>query len=104
MKSYIAKLYDGNVNWPLVMKQLKSMQEDYGYKNSGILYTLKYAHDIKEMQFTGNSIGIVPYLYNEARQFYSQLSSVRKSLDNIDNLCYDTVIINKKQEIEDIFE
>ena len=104
LKSYIAKLYDGNVNWPLVMKQLKSMQEDYGYKNSGILYTLKYAHDIKEMQFNGNAIGIVPYLYNEAKQFYSQLSSVRKSLDNIDNLCYDTVVINKKQETEDVFK
>lgn len=104
LKSYIAKLYDGNVNWPLVMKQLKSMQEDYGYKNSGILYTLKYAHDIKEMQFNGNAIGIVPYLYNEARNFYNQLETVKKSLDNTDNLCYDTVIINKKQKPEDVFK
>ena len=104
LKSYIAKLYDGNVNWPLVMKQLKSMQEDYGYKNSGILYTLKYAHDIKEMQFNGNAIGIVPYLYNEARNFYNQLETVKNSLDNVKNLCYDTntIVIKKKQNVEDV--
>lgn len=105
LKSYIAKLYDGNVNWPLVMKQLKSMQEDYGYKISGILYTLKYAHDIKEMNFNGNSIGIVPYIYNEAKQFYLQLNQVKKSVDSLQDVCYDELTIVKKvNKQEDVFE
>ena len=103
LKSYIAKLYDGNVNWGLVMRQIKSFKEEYGYTYKQQLWVLKYAYEIKDMCFEAQGIGIIPWLFKEARQFYSQLSSVRKSLDNIDNLCYDTVIINKKQETEDIF-
>lgn len=59
LKSYINQLYNGEVNWPLVMKQLRQMREEYGYKNSGILYTLKYAHDIKEIDFNDSGIGLV---------------------------------------------
>ena len=105
LKSYINQLYNGEVNWPLIMKQLKSMREEYGYKISGILYTLKYAHDIKEMNFNGNSIGIVPYIYNEAKQFYLQLNQVKKSVDNLQNVCYDELTIVKKvNKDEDVFE
>jgi hypothetical protein len=104
LKSYINQLYNGNVNWGLVMRQIKSFKEEYGYTYKQQLWVLKYAYEIKDMCFEAQGIGIIPWLFKEARQFYSQLSSVRKSLDNIDNLCYDTIIINKKQEIEDIFE
>lgn len=104
LKSYINQLYNGNVNWGLVMRQIKSFKEEYGYTYAQQLWVLKYAYEVKDMCFESQGIGIIPWLFKEARQFYSQLSSVRKSLDNIDNLCYDTIIINKKQEIEDIFE
>ena len=104
LKSYINQLYNGNVNWGLVMRQIKSFKEEYGYTYKQQLWVLKYAYEIKDMCFEAQGIGIIPWLFKEARQFYSQLSSVRKSLDNIDNLCYDTVIINKKQETEDIFD
>lgn len=104
LKSYINQLYNGNVNWGLVMRQIKSFKEEYGHTYKQQLWVLKYAYEIKDMCFEAQGIGIIPWLFKEARQFYSQLSSVRKSLDNIDNLCYDTIIINKKQEIEDIFD
>ena len=105
LKSYISQLYNGEVNWPLIMKQLRQMREEYGYKNSGILYTLKYAHDIKEIDFNGSGIGLVPYLYNEAKNFYNQLSQVKKSVDNLQNICYDEVTIVKKiNKQEDVFE
>ena len=104
LKSYISQLYNGEVNWGLVMRQIKSFKEEYGYTYKQQLCVLKYAYEVKDMCFEAQGIGIIPWLFKEAKQFYSQLSSVRKSLDNIDNLCYDTIIINKKQEIEDIFD
>ncbi len=104
LKSYINQLYNGNVNWGLVMRQIKSFKEEYGYTYKQQLWVLKYAYEVKDMCFEAQGIGIIPWLFKEAKQFYSQLSSVRKSLDNVDNLCYDTIIINKKQEIEDMFE
>ena len=104
LKSYINQLYNGNVNWGLVMRQIKSFKDEYGYTYKQQLYVLKYACEIKDMRFEAQGIGIIPWLFKEAKQFYSQLSSVRKSLDNIDDLCYDTVIINKKQETEDVFK
>lgn len=104
LKSYINQLYNGNVNWGLVMRQIKSFKEEYGYTYKQQLWVLKYAYEIKDMCFEAQGIGIIPWLFKEAKQFYSQLSSVRKSLDNVESLCYDTIIINKKQEIEDIFE
>ena len=104
LKSYISKLYQNDINWPLLMKQVKSFKEDLGYTYKQQLYVLKYCYEIKNMSFEGMGLGVIPFVYNEAKQFYNQLSAVKKSLDNTDNLCYDTIIINKKQEIEDVFE
>ena len=104
LKAYINQLYNGNVNWGLVMRQIKSFKEEYGYTYAQQLCVLKYAYEIEGLSFEAHGIGIIPWVFQKCKQFYSQLSSVRKSLDNVDNLCYDTIIINKKQETEDIFD
>lgn len=43
LKSYINYLWDEQVNWPYVMRQIKNLKEEYGVDDKDIRLMLKYA-------------------------------------------------------------
>lgn len=53
-----------------------------GYTNEGILNALKYFYGVKKEspQKSGNRIGIVPYVYDEAKIYYEELSKRQKKI------------------------
>lgn len=43
LKAYINDLWQGEVNWPFMMRQIKNLKEEYGVGDNGIRMMLKYA-------------------------------------------------------------
>ena len=64
--------------------------EDYNFTTSGIFSTLKYILEVKHINIKEyDSIGLVPYLYNEAKQYYYEIWKAQ----NQDNIEYKNSII-----------
>lgn len=83
----LEQLYPGKVNYPLVQKQIKEYTETYHYTESGLLGTLYYLIDVKRRKITPSSgIAIVPYFYNEAKEYYKGLDQLK----NISKIEYST--------------
>lgn len=59
-------------NWKLINKQLKDYTEQEHYSYSGILKSLVYFYQVKKnsIEKAKNSIGIVPYIYQDAYNYY----------------------------------
>lgn len=72
-------------------KQRKLFITKFGYTNEGILNALKYFYKVKKQspEKSGNRIGIVPYVYSEAKEYYETLEKKQKQL---------TKIVNKQQK------
>ena len=43
LKAYINDLWQGQVNWPFMMRQIKNLKEEYNVDDNGIRMMLKYA-------------------------------------------------------------
>ena len=71
---YIKHLLGEDLN-PRVWKQLKEYKDVYKYSYSGILKTLKWWYDLKgnSVEKANGAIGIVPYVYQQACQYYYAL-------------------------------
>lgn len=70
---YIKYLF-GNPN-PRVWKQLKEYKEQYNYSYSGMYKTLVWWFDLKhgDIEKANGGIGIIPYVYDQACQYYYAL-------------------------------
>lgn len=66
-------------------RQRKNFITKFGYTNEGILNALKYFYKVKKQspEKSGNRIGIVPYVYNEAKEYYSTLEKKQKQLTKV---------------------
>lgn len=94
LKEYINELYGNSANWAMITKQIKTFQKEYNYTYSGMLKTLKYFYEIKggSKEKGNGTIGILPYIYQEAFQYYygiyqaQQINSnkeIKKSIKNV---------------------
>lgn len=91
---YICDLYNMKFPTGLIIKQIKEYKEEYGYKYSGMLLTLKYFYEIQENPVKYNDgVGIIPYIYEEAKEYYLDQQRIRKEAKNIKE-------ISKKENIE----
>jgi hypothetical protein len=91
---YICQLYNLEAPTGMMLKQIKDFQEDFGYKLKGIELALRYFHitlgnPVKE----NTSIGIVPYVYEEAKRHYIMKMNVKQSLENTESIEEDKVVI-----------
>lgn len=83
---YICEVYKLDSPTGMIFKQIKNFQEDYGYKLKGIELSLRYFYGtLGNKPKDGEGIGIVPYVYEEAKQHYIRIKSIAKSANNLDN-------------------
>lgn len=63
-------------------RQRISYVKTKGYTNEGILYALKYFYDVKRQSpdRSGNRIGIVPYVYDEAQLYYEEMNKKKAKI------------------------
>lgn len=84
--AYICELYqiDAPTGW--MLKQIKDFKEQFNYTYRGMKTTLHYFYEIQEGNDVADSmgIGIVPFVYDEAKKFYIDKKAVKDSVSDCD--------------------
>lgn len=73
LENYIIKLFNlSHMSGKITLQIQKYLQDNPNYTYSGIMRTLKYFYEIKgnSIEKARGGIGIVPWVYEEARQYY----------------------------------
>jgi hypothetical protein len=94
LKDYIRKIYKDKANWALINKQIKDFQTKYNYTISGILKSLVWFYDVKgndiekSIEKSNGGLGIVPFCYNDAYNYYYDLfvAKSRNTGKDIENI------------------
>lgn len=75
LEEYIKKLLAEDYISPRVRKQIKDYRENYNYTYSGIYKALVYFYEVKKnpTEKANGGIGIVPYIYKDAFNYYYAL-------------------------------
>lgn len=75
LEEYIKRLLDEDYISPRVRKQINTFLEQYNYTYSGILKALIYFYEVKgnDPAKANHGIGIVPYCYRDAYNYYYAL-------------------------------
>ena len=97
LKEFINELYGKEANWALINKQIKTYTVENNYSYSGILKSLVYFYKIKgnSVDKSNGGIGIVPYTYQAAYNYYYNLFLAQNQNEKKDV----KAIINKVKEI-----
>lgn len=78
--TYIKKLYGKKYNYMTINNQAESYIEDYGYTWSGMAGTLHWFYDILKKPFDKNKgIGIIPYVYEQAKEYYTTIAEAERA-------------------------
>ena len=85
---FISQIYDFlksqkiSYNYPECERQRNHYITKLGYSNEGVLNALKYFYLVKKQSpsKSGNRIGIVPYVYDEAKEYYAKLAQRQKQI------------------------
>jgi hypothetical protein len=69
---YICKLFTLKAPGPKNFALLKKYREENGYTYAGVLNALRYFYEVKRgaIKKADARIGIVPYVYDEAQEYY----------------------------------
>jgi len=72
LEQYIMKMFNEEFVNPRVRKQINEFKDKYNYTYSGILKALVYFFEVKgnSIEKAKGGIGIVPYVYNDAYNYY----------------------------------
>jgi hypothetical protein len=83
--AYICELYNIDVPTGWMFKQIKDFKEQFNYSYKGIKTTLHYFFEIQEGNDVEDSmgIGIVPFVYDEAKRFYIDKKAIKDSVTGI---------------------
>lgn len=80
LEEYIKKLFNIEKLNPRLYKTLKQYIDEYNYSYSGILKALTYFYEVKgnDVSKANGGIGIVPYCYQDAYNYYYSLWVARQ--------------------------
>lgn len=86
LEKYIMKLFHEDYVNARVRKQIKEYQQQYQYTYSGMLKTLIYWYEIKgnSTEKANGGIGIIPYIYKDASNYYYSLYLAKLANENKD--------------------
>lgn len=81
LEKYIKKLFNEPYINARIRKQLRDYRKEYNYTYSGILKTLVYWYEIKgnTIENVNYGISIVPYVYQQACDYYYSLYLIQLS-------------------------
>lgn len=94
---YICELYGLEAPTGMILRQIKDFQEQLNYTAKGITLTLQYFHETLDNSVReGDGIGIVPYMYEEAKRHYINIMNIKKSVENLKGECVRTRVVRVK--------
>lgn len=84
LENYIMKMFNTTFVNARIRQQIKRMREEYNYSYTGILKSLVYFYEIKRnsIEKANGGIGIVPYIYEDARNYYYNLYTAQMRNEN----------------------
>lgn len=99
LEEYICNLFKIDFINARIQKQIKDMINQYHFTYSGILGTLKYWYEVKNnsIEKANGGIGIVPYVYEDARKYYEtifQAQQMNKGQENSFIINTRTIVIH----------
>ena len=85
LNNYINELFKDQANWAMIKKQIKTYTNDMKYSYSGILKSLIYFYEVKNnpIDKSNGSIGIVPFVYKDAYNYYLSIFLANDQNKNI---------------------
>lgn len=97
LELYIKNIMNLDKITPLIKSQINKYYTENKYSYKSIMYTLKYFYELQNGDITkAKGIGIVPFVYDEAKKYYEHLNKVTINIDKIKNINKYT---NKEREI-----
>ena len=87
LNDYICEIFHLKAPGPTNSAMIKRFHEKNGYSYKSMYYALKYYFEVKKgsVEKSQNRIGILPYIYDDAKNYYSNLTNVQnKVLVNIE--------------------
>ena len=80
LEEYIVKLLQLECINARIRKQIKDMKETYNFSYSGIHKSLEYFYEVKgnSISKANGGIGIVPYVYEDAKNYYYTMFLARE--------------------------
>lgn len=84
LEDYVCDKYNLHMMSPRIKQQIRDFQQDYHYTVSGILGTLIYFYEIQKHSLKAGyeGIGIVPYVYSEAKEYFTQIQRGKENNKN----------------------
>lgn len=93
LEQVVVELLGENINFGMLNKQIKTYQDEYRFTISGILGTLYYIANVKQLSFNkSQGIGLVPFYYSEAKIYWNRIKNAKDSSDGVE-------IQNKQRQI-----
>lgn len=84
--SYIEELFGEKAN-AKTYTQIKNLMRDYPYFTYvGLEQSIRFFYEIKENPITNQGLGIVPYVYNQAQEYFKNLGEVQSHNASISNV------------------
>jgi hypothetical protein len=87
--SYIEELFGEKAN-AKTYTQIKNLMRDYPYFTYvGLEQSIRFFYEIKENPITNQGLGIVPYVYDQAQEYFKNLGEVQfhnASISNVNEL------------------
>lgn len=81
--AYICELYATDAPTGMILKQIKDYQEQYNYKTKGMELALRYFYETLDNKVReGDGIGIIPYVYEDAKYHYLKQQKIAESINN----------------------
>ena len=89
LEDYIKEIFGYSLIPAKISKQITNYKKEYNFTYSGMLKALKWWFDVQKhtLEGTNGGIGILPYIYNDAKTYYyglymAQLVNENKDLKN----------------------
>lgn len=101
---YIKKLYKVPTVLPTVVKQIKEFKQQYGYTYTGMKKTLYWYYELNNNSITkaNGQIGIIPYVYNQATEYFYKLYLAEKaSQHKIEHLSPKEYTIKSPEKVQE---
>lgn len=83
--NYICELFHLKTPGPVNYKLISKFHDENGYSYKSMYYALKYHFEIKKgsIEKAQERVGIIPYIYDEAKKYYNNLSVTINQLSDV---------------------
>lgn len=85
LSTYICRLFSLKAPGPRNYSLIKKYHFENGYSYRGMINSLEYFFEIKnnKKEKANESIGIIPYIYNEAQQYFLNINKKNKDIKKV---------------------